>query len=281
LEFPRDLITPDPNTGHKHEIIRILFEKDSQDWELKLDEKAQHNRIENGYQVELLPEQDKLRFSLMKKGKPETEARFKITIPRLKWRTSKNKRWYDRPLQIKRDELIAGTDFYLTVCTNDFNTKYDLSAILETNGQRLQEAKFIRKGMVYNLLLNQFYDTIKKNNDKITLRMEIRKAKNDEILGQVDVIHLPEITKEKPRGKPLKQPVSSKRPKKKKGIKNMRPNVRGGKGMRKGKGFSRQEIIKAGINMGDIRRLHISFDKRRKSVHSENVETLKSLTGGE
>jgi len=281
LKFPRELIIPDPNIGHKKEIIKILLERDFQDWELKVGEKIQHKHIENGYQVELLPEQDMLCFSLMKRDKPETETSFKITIPRLKWRTSKNEIWYDRPLQIKRDELIAGTDFYLSVYTNEFDTKYDLTAILEINGQRLQEAKFIRKGMVHDLLLNQFYDTIKKNNNKITLRVEIRKEKNDRLLNQVDVIHLPGITKEKPRDKPPKQPVSFKLLKKKKDIKNMRPNVRGGRGMRKGKGFSRQEIIKANIDMDDIRRLHIPFDKRRKSEYSKNVEILKSLSGGE
>ncbi len=274
LKFPKDLIIPDSNIGHKQEIIKIVLERDFQDWELIHDEEVQHKHIENGYQVELLPEQDILRFSLMKKGNPETEASFKITIPRLKWRTSKNNIWYYKPLQIKRDELIAGADFYLTVCTNDIHTKYDLSAILETNGQRLQEAKFNRKGMVHNLLLNQFYDTIKKNNDKITLRMEIRKAKNDEVLGQVNIIHLPGITKEKPGGKPLKQPFSFKLPKKKK---DARPNVRGGRGMRKGKGFSKQEIREANIDMAYIRRLHIPFDKRRKSAYSMNVEILKSL----
>lgn len=266
LKFPRELITPEPNIGHKKEIIKILLERDFQDWELKPNENVECMRIENGYQVELLPEQDALRFSLMKKGKPETETSLHVTIPRLKWKTSINKTWCDKSQQIKRDELIPGTDFYLTACTNDFDRKYDISAILETNGQKLQEEKFIRKGIVHNLLLNKFYDTIKKNEDKITLRIEIRKAKTDEMLGQANVIHLPEITKEKILDKPFKKAF---------------PKARGGNGrMRKGRGFSRQEIIKAGIDMDDIRRLVIPFDKRRKSAHSENTETLKSLTGG-
>jgi len=280
LEFPRDLVIPDPEIGHKKEFVKILLEKDFHDWELKLDENVQRNHIENGYQVELLPEQDILRFSLMKKNKPETEANFKITIPKLRWKVSRNETWHDKPLQLKRDELIAGIDFYLTVCTNDFDTKYNLSAILETNDQRLQKAEFIREGMVHKLLLNQFYDTINKNEGKITLRIGIQKAADERLLGQVDVMHLPEITKEKSRGKSQKQPVSFE-PLKKKDIKNMRPNVKCGRGMRKGKGFSRQEIIKAGIDMGDICRLHILFDKRRKSAYSENIEILKSLTGGE
>ncbi len=193
LEFPRSLIIPDPCIGHKKEIIKILLKRDFQNWELKQVKDVDCMHLKNGYQLELLPEKDTIRFSLMKKGKPETEAGIRITIPRLKWRISEKDTWNYKPLQIKRDELITGTDYYLTVCTNDFDTKYDLSAILETNGQRLQEAKFIRKGMVHNLLLNQFYDTIKKNEDKITLRVEIRKADDDKVLGIPEILHFEEV----------------------------------------------------------------------------------------
>jgi len=251
LEFPRELIIPDPNIGHKEQTIKILLKKDFQDWELKVDKKIQPNRIGNGYQIELLCEQDILRFSLMKQGKPETETNFKITIPRLKWKTTKNKTWCDKPIEIKREELIAGENFYLTVCTNDFDIKYDFSAILEANGKKLQEAKFIRKGMLYDLLLNQFRDTIKKNNDKIMLRMKIPKEKNDVVL--VDMLYIP--AKEK-----------------------IKPKVRGGNGkMRSGKGFSRKEIIEGGFTLRLARYLGIPFDKRRKSMYPENVEILKSL----
>lgn len=274
LIYPRDLIIPEANTGHRQEIIKILWERDFQDWELIIDEVFQHKYIEKGYQVELSPEQDVLRFSLMEKDKPETKTGFKITIKRLKWKTSKSETWYDKPLHIQREELVTGTDFYLMICTNDFDTKYDLLAILETNGQKLQEAKFTRKGMIYHLLLNQFYDTIKKNKEKMTLRVEIRITGDKKLLNQVDVIH---ITKEKPGGKPPEPPVTVELSKKK----NIRPWVIGGAGgIRKGKGFSIGEIIQAGMDMDDIHRLHIPFDKRRKTIYLKNVEILKSLKGG-
>ena len=190
LKFPRELIIPNPSIGHNQEIIEILFGRDFQDWELKLDGKVHRKHIDNWYQVKLSPQQDIFHFSFIKKGKPETEASIKITIPRLKWRTSKNKKWYDKPLQIKRDELIAGTDFYLTVCTNDFDKKYDLSAILETNDQRLQEAKFIQKGIICTLSLNQFYDTIKKNKGVVTLRIEIRNLKENQLLHELKILNV-------------------------------------------------------------------------------------------
>ncbi|MEM5810081.1 MAG: hypothetical protein QW156_04315 [Candidatus Aenigmatarchaeota archaeon] len=281
LIYPRSLIIPEANRGHKQEIIQILWERDFQDWELIIDKVFQYKYLENGYQVELSPEQDVLRFSLVKKDKPETKTGFQITLKRLKWKTSKDETWYDKPLHIQREELVTGTDFYLMICTNDFDTKYDLLAILETNGQKLQEAKFIRKDMTYNLLLNQFYDTIKKNNDKMTLRVEIRIAGDKKLLNQVDVIHLPGITKEKHEDKPLMPSVTVELSKKRKNMKNIRPDVMGGAGrIRKGKGFSKGEIIEAGMDMNDIRRLNIPFDKRRKSIYSKNVEILKSLKGG-
>jgi ribosomal protein L13E len=274
LKFPRDLIVPDPNKGHKEETIEILFGEDFQDWELKHEKTIKYENIENGYKIELPPQQDVIHFSLMKKGKSETETRVKITIPRLKWRTSKSESWHDRPIQIRRDELITGEDFYLTVCTNDFDTQYDLLAILETTSEKLQEAKFKQKGRYYNLLLNQFYDTIKENNDKISLRMEIRKVKDNEVLGQTEVIHLPEVAQEGSKDTLLRR--------------NIRPNVKGGNGrFRIGKGFSKKEVKEAGISMDRIKNGRIKInnccipvDKRRKSVYSENVKILKSLMGG-
>ncbi len=188
LEFPRDLVIPDPEIGHKKEFVKILLEKDFQDWVLKTDEKTRYKYVENGYQIELLPEQDTLRFSLMKQNKPETETNFKITIPRLRWRTSKNETWYDKPLQIKRDELIVGVDFYLILCTNDFDTRYDLLAILETDDQRLQEAKCIRKSTVYSLPLNQFYDTINENKRAMTLKIEILSLKENQLLHEIKIL---------------------------------------------------------------------------------------------
>ena len=48
---------------------------------------------------------------------------------------------------------------------------------------------------------------------------------------------------------------------------------------RQGRGFSRTEIANAGLTMEQIKRLHIPYDKRRKSSHLWNIERLKSITG--
>lgn len=47
---------------------------------------------------------------------------------------------------------------------------------------------------------------------------------------------------------------------------------------RKGKGFSRDEINNAGLTIEDVKRLHIHYDKRRKSSHLWNIEKLKYIT---
>jgi len=46
---------------------------------------------------------------------------------------------------------------------------------------------------------------------------------------------------------------------------------------RLGKGFSTEELKKAGLSPKEARRLHIPTDSRRKTTHNENIETVKSF----
>ena len=46
---------------------------------------------------------------------------------------------------------------------------------------------------------------------------------------------------------------------------------------RQGKGFSREELKKAGTNMGEALKLRIPADPRRKTAHDENVEIVKTF----
>jgi large subunit ribosomal protein L13e len=46
---------------------------------------------------------------------------------------------------------------------------------------------------------------------------------------------------------------------------------------RYGKGFSREELKKAGLSLKEALRFGISVDSRRKSAHEENVEVVKAF----
>jgi len=46
---------------------------------------------------------------------------------------------------------------------------------------------------------------------------------------------------------------------------------------RDGKGFSREELKKAGTNMAEALKLRIPLDPRRKTAHEENIETVKTF----
>jgi ribosomal protein L13E len=45
---------------------------------------------------------------------------------------------------------------------------------------------------------------------------------------------------------------------------------------REGRGFSRHELLQAGINIGEALRFGIPIDKRRNTVYEENVLVLKN-----
>jgi ribosomal protein L13E len=59
-----------------------------------------------------------------------------------------------------------------------------------------------------------------------------------------------------------------------------RPKVfKKGEKQREGKGFSREELKKAGLSFKEALRLHIPIDSRRRTAHEENVKTVKNLLG--
>jgi len=57
--------------------------------------------------------------------------------------------------------------------------------------------------------------------------------------------------------------------------------VKSRRGKRKGKGFSKKELTGAAVAREDIKRFRISYDKRRKTSHSWNVESLYHIMRGD
>ena len=259
LKYTKELIFPNLEKSNDREHIEIILEN-SEDFELNTNHRVVD--AQKGFRVLVPPENDTVRLSISQENMPETMVNLQITLPRLKWRTSKQEFWGSKPIQIKREDLILGEDFYLFVRSNSLS-KYNLSIVLESNGKKLQEAKFVRKGIDYTFLLNQFYDTIKRNKKRLKLQIIIEK--DGHVLGEIPIafIHGIKFTHKKP--KLINKKI------------NLIPLVKGSKGIRKGKGFSKGELLKAGIEIGYVRRLNIRYDKRRKTIHQHNVEKLKAL----
>lgn len=283
LECSRDLLFPDPRQGHDPAVVRVLLNNTEENYHLSACNKIQI--LGDWHYVEMPPDNDIFRFLITKKVGPETVTTLQVTLPRLKWRVAENDDWADQLLKIKKNDLVSGRDRYLSINTNDLRTKYDILATLKQSGVKLQEERFIRKGTVYNAWLNKFHETIFKNKGDLTLITEVCE-KGGQLLGEIDIIHFyeeatekPEDTSEKAPEKIIKSLDKQIRKKKLEKPKAIRPTVRLRRRIRSGKGFSWREIMKAGIQVNDWRRLNITFDKRRKTAYLRNVETLKTLVG--
>ncbi len=46
---------------------------------------------------------------------------------------------------------------------------------------------------------------------------------------------------------------------------------------RNGRGFSRNELKKAGTNPTEALKLHIPLDQKRRTIHEENVTNIKTI----
>ena len=58
---------------------------------------------------------------------------------------------------------------------------------------------------------------------------------------------------------------------------HIKPQVtKPGGNTRRGKGFSPEELKKAGLNKAEAKRLKIPVDNRRKTAHEQNVKTIKA-----
>jgi ribosomal protein L13E len=53
------------------------------------------------------------------------------------------------------------------------------------------------------------------------------------------------------------------------------------KRQRRGRGFSREELKKAGVNLQEARLIELPIDMRRRTAHDENVEAVKAYAAAE
>ena len=59
-------------------------------------------------------------------------------------------------------------------------------------------------------------------------------------------------------------------------MRDIKPEVLKPDGKRNGRGFSREELKKAGLNSADAKRLEMPIDRRRKTAHDQKVEAIKA-----
>jgi ribosomal protein L13E len=58
----------------------------------------------------------------------------------------------------------------------------------------------------------------------------------------------------------------------------MKPKIARKQGkQRNGRGFSRMELEKSGLNLQEALRMKLPLDQRRKTAHEHNVEAIKAL----
>ena len=58
---------------------------------------------------------------------------------------------------------------------------------------------------------------------------------------------------------------------------HIKPKIRKHDGkQRSGRGFSRGELKKAGLNKAEAKNLELPVDRRRKNAHDQNVEVIKA-----
>ena len=57
----------------------------------------------------------------------------------------------------------------------------------------------------------------------------------------------------------------------------LKPNEK----QRQGRGFSREELQKAGLNLQEARLIELPIDMRRRTAHDENVEAVKAYATAE
>lgn len=59
---------------------------------------------------------------------------------------------------------------------------------------------------------------------------------------------------------------------------HIKPQILNQKGkQRSGRGFSLEELKKAGLNTAEAKKLEIPVDKRRKTAYDQNIKTLKAF----
>lgn len=274
IDQKRDLIFPDAQKGHSVTEIRIQVQEFDQ-WEISNDKNYPVRLTDSNCFFVLPPETDCVRMTIRQRNIPEPAISIKLTVPRVKWRTSNTLAWHSGSSTMKREQLITGAQVNLIVRTNDIFKEYNLTAVLQSGNELLQTERMSKNGLDYIIALNRFFDTIDANSDELCISVEVRDNDDRRPLGIIQTVIFPRKT--------IERQINSKLPPAEKPVPVRKFHARvicSGitNRSRPGRGFSKKELESAGLTSSAIiRAKQIPFDKRRKSCHQWNVETLLTL----
>ena len=181
--------------------------------------------------------------------------------------------WMDKPITLSRKDFtaITGKTLWVRLPRLRFVRKIDVG--FDCTKSRPYQVEVDKKEVA--IPLRDFCDAEEIENRQEEARMmiwvQLERAKPDETV----VVKVPA---DQPPPLKQKQQEVQKFILKEEKIHLLRANVKCQGGKRKGKGFSRKEVTKAGIAIEDVKHLHIPYDNRRRTSHSWNIENLKYIT---
>ena len=253
-------------TGHTETTIKFIGDG------ISVKNKNIDNANAEKYQVTMMgndtamiaahPDADKTKWIV--NGKTEVV----ICLPRIWWRTEKFDKeideWRDTNLEMSRDEFRKNSNtrivFRLPVTATKINvgfnsfSQYDGARtyqVIFNEDRETKHAEFSMRDFCYHSNIANV------SSEEVALRVQCGRA-------EFSIVCIPA---DKPK------PDSGPKPKPKPKPKPVRP-------LTKNKGYSRGELEGAGLSLTEVKHKGIIVDRRRRSIHSVNVDTLNNLPHG-
>lgn len=263
---------PNPN-GYENVIVQFIHQAN---YKVEPTDEEMHHALEirqkNDFTIVTIPprpDYDETNW-VLNNGNPKVKVT--VLVERIWWCVGRlgavPANWTDKSVSLSRKDFTAITDKALWV---KFPRKRWISKIevgFNRTKSRYYNVEVEKKDIA--VPLRDFCDAEEIGNKQVEFAMKIWVSSEGTKTYEAIVLNIPTE---------LSLPVEQKPPR----VKPPPPlkpeaEVKSPHGERKGKGFSRNEIDNAGLTMEDVKRLHIPYDKRRKSSHSWNIERLKSIT---
>ncbi len=184
--------------------------------------------------------------------------------------------WADNPITLYRKDFTAITDNALWVRLPHMRFVRKIDVGFDRNKSRSYQVEVEEKEIA--IPLRDFCDAqeIEKRQDEFEMKIWVQSegAKPDETVVVKVPAEQPTAIEQKQQQVPKTIPEEEK-------DSLSQAIVKCQSGKRKGKGFSKKELIEVEINIKDVKLLNIPYDKRRKTSHSWNIESLHYVMRGD